>query len=205
MAVGVALADLRRLRRAATVAFFGDGAANEGAVHEALNLAGARRAPVVFVLENNGLAISTTVTTATAARALVDRAAGYGMPGIAVDGQHVEAIHDAAAVSLERARSGQGPSLIEVRMERWEPHAHGLPDLRSRDELQRVRSRDGVATFRSALFIRGLATEAHLDAIDRECREEVDSAVAEGLRLGLDLTEPTPYDEAAALALAYGG
>jgi TPP-dependent pyruvate/acetoin dehydrogenase alpha subunit len=67
-----------------------------------------------------------------------------------------------------------------------------------------VRTRDGVAMFRAALLVRGLATEAHLDAIDRECRAEVDSAVAEGVRLGLDLTEPAPYDEATALALAYG-
>jgi TPP-dependent pyruvate/acetoin dehydrogenase alpha subunit len=204
MAVGVALADRRRQRHAVTVAFFGDGAANEGAVHEALNLAAARRAPVVFVLENNGLAISTPVTAATAAAALVDRAAGYGMPGIAVDGQHFEAIHDAAAGALERAREGQGPTLLELRMQRWEPHAHGLPDLRPAAEIEQARARDGVAAFRAALAMRGLATPADLDAIDRESRAEVEAAVAEGLRLGLDLTEePSPYDEATAYALAY--
>ena len=203
MAVGVALADRRRRRSAATVAFFGDGAANEGAVHEALNLAGARRAPIVFVLENNGLAISTPVTAATAARALVDRAAGYGLPGVAVDGQHVEALHDAAALALERARNGEGPTLLEARMQRWEPHSHGLPDLRPTAELQQARERDGVATFRSRLLGRGLATQLELDAVDLECRGEVDAAVAEGLRLGRDVTEPAPYDEATARALAY--
>lgn len=203
MAVGVAMTDRLRNRSAATVAFFGDGAANEGAVHEGLNLAGAQSAPVVFVLENNGLAISTPVGSATAADELVSRAAGYGMPGIAVDGQDVEAIYEAMMDALRRARTGSGPTVIEVRLERWEPHAHGLPDMRPAAQMQKAREHDGVALFRANLLARGTATEAEIGAIDRLCQDEVSAAVADALRLGMDLTEPAPYDEATALGLAY--
>lgn len=203
MAVGIALSDQMRHRLAATVAFFGDGAANEGAVHEAINLAGSRRAPVVFVLENNALAISTPVASATAAAELVARAAGYGLPGVAVDGQDVEAMHDAALRELQRARAGLGPSLIEVRLDRWEPHAQGLPDLRSPEQLQQARARDGLALFRSKLLARGGATEAQLDEIDRRCEEDVAAAVVDARQLGLDEAEPAPYDESIARAMAY--
>jgi len=203
MAVGVAMTDRLRNRSAVTVAFFGDGAANEGAVHEALNLAGAQRAPIVFVLENNGLAISTPVGSVTAADELVSRAAGYGMPGAVVDGQDAEAIHEATEKALFFARAGSGPTLIEVRLERWEPHAHGLPDLRSPRLIHEARGHDGVALFRANVLARGTATAAELDTIDRQCREEVSTAVAEALRLGMDNAEVAPYDEATALELAY--
>ena len=203
MAVGIALSDQMRHRATVTIAFFGDGTANEGAVHEALNLAGTRRAPIVFVLENNALAISMPVASATAATELVSRAAGYGLPGVAVEGQDVEATYDAAVRALQRARAGLGPSLLEARLERWEPHAHGLPDLRSPERLQQVRARDGVALFRSSLIARGIATDAELDELDRRLDEEVAAAIAEARRLGLDQTEPAPYDEATAAALAY--
>lgn len=203
MAVGVAMAARLTGRQDVTVAFFGDGAANEGAVHEALNLAGAQRAPIVFVLENNGLAISTPVAASTAAHELIDRAKGYGLPGNAVDGQDVEAVFAATQPAVQRARAGLGPSMIEVRLERWEPHAHGLADLRSPAEIEAARMRDGLALFRARLLERAMVTVSELEAIDRRCRDEVDDAVAEALALGMDLTEPAPCDDATAYRLSY--
>lgn len=203
MAVGVAMADRLRGRPAATVAFFGDGAANEGAVHEALNLAAAQRAPIVFILENNGLAISTPVAAATAASELVARAAGYGMPGLAVDGQDALAVFEAAERALRNARTGHGPTLIEARLDRWEPHAQGLADVRTAEQIARARAQDGVAKLRSWLVERAILTESEIATLDDRCRTEVNAAVAEALRLGIDLTEPAPYDETAAYRLSY--
>jgi TPP-dependent pyruvate/acetoin dehydrogenase alpha subunit len=203
MAVGIAMTARHRGRPDVTVAFFGDGAANEGAVHEALNLAGAQRAPIVFVLENNRLAISMPVGVATAARELVTRAEGYGIPGFAMDGQDVVAIFEAAQEALQRARAGGGPTLIETRLDRWEPHAQGLPDLRSPEEISQAHARDGVAMFRSRVVAQSIMTEQEVDEIDEQCRAEVADGVAEALRLGMNLAEPAPYDEATACRLTY--
>ena len=102
--------------------YFGDGASSEGDAHEALNLAGVRRAPVVFVLKNNGWAISTPVRKQTAAASFAARAAGYGIAGELVDGNDLFAMHDACSRAVARARAGEGPTLIEARTYRMGPH-----------------------------------------------------------------------------------
>ena len=179
LAVGTAMADRRKGKDTVIVCFFGDGGANEGAVHEGMNLAGALRLPMVFVVENNGYSVSMPVGEATAAEDYASRAAGYGMPGVTVDGQDPVAVHEAVHAAVARARRGDGPSLVEAVLLRWEPHSLGIPDTRSEQEMARARERDGVAEFRRALLDGGIATEAEVSAIEAECRAEVEAAVEE--------------------------
>jgi TPP-dependent pyruvate/acetoin dehydrogenase alpha subunit len=203
MSVGVAMADQFRGAGTVTVTFFGDGAANEGAVHEAMNLAGARRLPIVFFIENNGFGVSLPVGEATATRSLASRSIGYGMPGQVVDGQDPVKIYTAAARALHRARDGLGPSVVELRLKRWEPHAEGLKDLRSAQELAAAREHDGVSRLRASVRRTRVLTEARLRAIEAQCRAEVDTAVADALQAGLNSHEPAPYDADEARRLAY--
>jgi acetoin:2,6-dichlorophenolindophenol oxidoreductase subunit alpha len=202
MAVGVAMADRMRRKDTVTVTFFGDGTANEGAVHEAMNLAGSRQLPIVFIAENNGLAISMRMSEATAAKDLACRAAGYGMPGRIVDGHDALSVYQAAVDALALARAGAGPSLIEAQIARWEPHAEGLADLRGAEEIADARARDGVARFRDFIRSTGELSDAQILAIDTACRREVEAAVEEGVRAGFDLGGPSPYTAADAQRLA---
>jgi TPP-dependent pyruvate/acetoin dehydrogenase alpha subunit len=203
MSVGVAMADRLKGKDTVTVTFFGDGAANEGAVHEAMNLAGAKRLPIVFIIENNGFAVSMPTSEATAAKDFAGRAAGYGMPGVLVDGHDPFAVYEVVEEAVARARRGQGPSLIEVRIVRWEAHASGIADLRSEQEMAAARANDGVKTMRASLVAMGALTDAQADAIDDECQREVDAAVEEGKSQGFDLTVPPPLDAAAAWQVTY--
>ena len=121
-AVGLAWGLQHQGRDSVVMTYFGDGASSEGDVHEAMNLAGVRRAPVVFLLQNNGWAISTPVALQTAAETFASRAAGYGIAGELVDGNDLFAVHDAARRAVARARAGEGPTLIESRTYRLGPH-----------------------------------------------------------------------------------
>jgi TPP-dependent pyruvate/acetoin dehydrogenase alpha subunit len=203
MAVGVAMADRLWGRDTVTVTFFGDGAANEGAVHEAMNLAGARRLPIVFVVENNGFAVSMPATEATAAEDFASRAAGYGMPGVSVDGHDALAVFEVAEQAVARARAGRGPTLIEAKILRWEPHVAGIPDLRSAEEIEEARRRDGVRVLRSNLIERGILDEARAAAIEAECQSEVDAAVEEGRSGGAERPEPGAMSPDEARQLTY--
>jgi TPP-dependent pyruvate/acetoin dehydrogenase alpha subunit len=203
MSVGIAMADRYRHRDTVTVTFFGDGAANEGAVHEAMNLAGALHLPIVFFLENNGMAISLPTSASTAAKDLASRADGYGMPAFRVDGQDPVAVYDAATSAVALARSGRGPSLVEVRITRWEPHAAGFADLRTTEELAAARRNDGVQRLRLRLVEGGVLSEAEAAAIETSCRAEVDAAVAEGVAAGALSPEPAPYTDADARRMVY--
>jgi pyruvate dehydrogenase E1 component alpha subunit len=160
--------------------YFGDGASSEGDAHEALNLAGVRRAPVVFLLKNNGWAISTPVRRQTAAASFADRAAGYGIPGELVDGNDLFAVHDACTRAVARARAGDGPTLIEARTYRMGPHNTSDDPTRYVDpaELEERRASDPVARLRRHLAARGLADEAAEKRLVDELRAEVDAAFA---------------------------
>ncbi len=161
------------------VAFFGDGAANEGAFHEALNLAAAWRCPVVFVCENNLYGFSTHVGRTMAIADIADRAAAYGMPGEVVDGMDVEAVHDAAGRAVRRARAADGPTLLECKTYRFRGHSRFEdPSYRTKDELEQWQRRDPIA-----LYPRRLAEEygvdaSDIEAIEREVRDLLDQAVA---------------------------
>ncbi len=124
-AVGLAFAAKKLGRDAVAVAFFGDGAANQGVLFESLNLAALWQAPVLFVCENNGYTEFTPTDAVTAGESIAERAAAFGLPACAVDGDDVASVHDEAVLAIERARSGGGPSFIESRTYRWRGHHEG--------------------------------------------------------------------------------
>lgn len=180
LAVGTALALRLRGEDDVVVSFFGDGAANEGAVHEGMNLAGAWRLPVVFVVENNGFAISMPASEATAASDYASRAAGYGMPGVALDGNSVLAVHEVMSEAVGRARRGDGPSLIECRIIRWEGHYTGDADAYRDDRVRTdARAHDGILQFRDELIGQGVLEPPVADRIEADVRAEVAAAVSE--------------------------
>ena len=161
------------------LAYFGDGASSEGDAHEALNLAGVRRAPVVFVLKNNGWAISTPVERQTAAASFAARAEGYGMPGEVVDGNDLFAVHDACRRAVDRARAGEGPTLIEARTHRLGPHNTADDPTRyvGAAWLEERRALDPVARVRAYLQHQGLVDDAAEAELVERLRAEVDAAV----------------------------
>jgi TPP-dependent pyruvate/acetoin dehydrogenase alpha subunit len=178
-AVGAALSAKRRGTDQVAVAFFGDGAANIGATHEAMNLAAVWRVPCVFVCENNGYAQSTPAEYATSGE-IWRRAAGYGMPGEQVDGQNVLAVYEAAARAVEQARAGGGPSLIEARTYRYYGHSYGDEPHRYRleEEERAARARDCIARFRTDVLAAGVLAEAELAAIETRVAALIDEAVS---------------------------
>ena len=179
LAVGAALTSkLKNLGRVA-VAFFGDGGANQGVLHESMNLASVWKLPVIFCCENNGYAESTPVEYALSTANVSDRAAGYNMPGINVDGMDVFAVYDAAGQAGARARAGEGPSLLECRTYRF--YGHTVFDnplsYRTKEEEDRWRARDPLKLFREAVLPLGEITLEELDQIDAEAAQLMEDAI----------------------------
>jgi TPP-dependent pyruvate/acetoin dehydrogenase alpha subunit len=179
VAAGAALAF--QLRRAARVAlcFFGDGAANQGVFHEALNLAAIWKLPVVYVCENNRYAMSMPVEKSIAIRDIADRATAYGMPGLIVDGNDLEEVRGAVRAAAERARRAEGPTLIECKTYRLSGHSRGDPRrYRSREEEAQWRRKDPIAAWRRTLRARGLLTTEDDRRIRHAARAAIREAVA---------------------------
>ncbi|WP_338877672.1 thiamine pyrophosphate-dependent dehydrogenase E1 component subunit alpha [Pseudomonas aeruginosa] len=164
---------------AVAVAFFGDGGSNEGAVFEAMNLAAVWNLPCLFVAENNGYAEATAANWSVACDHIADRAAGFGMPGVTVDGFDFFAVHEAAGAAIERARAGEGPSLIEVKLTRYYGHFEGdAQTYRDPDEVKHYReTRDCLKQFRERTCHAGLLSASDLDAIDAEVEARIEDAV----------------------------
>ena len=179
IATGAALAAKTLGNGRVALAFFGDGAANQGCLYEAMNLAGAWSLPVIFLCENNQYALSTPAHTVTSG-VIAERAAGFGMPGVRVEnGQEVLAVYDAVTEAVERARAGDGPSLVEVVTYRFNEHSEGLKlgvDYRNADEKALWLEKDPIVLFAAELEKRGLATPAEMQALDREVLAEVEDA-----------------------------
>lgn len=180
-AVGLAWGLRQQGSDAAVMTYFGDGASSEGDAHEAMNVAGVRRAPVVFLLQNNGWAISTPVAKQTAAQSFALRAPGYGFPGVLVDGNDLFAVHEAARWAVERARAGEGPTLIEARTYRLGPHNTADDPTRyvDPDELRARRELDPIVRVRAYLRARRLLSEAEEEQLRSQLMDEVNAAVAE--------------------------
>ena len=161
------------------VAFFGDGAVNNGAFHEGINLASIWDLPVIFVCENNLYATEVPFAYAAGHPEVADRAAGYGLPGLAIDGNDVAAVDRAAREAVERARRGQGPTLIECKTYRTRAHAEGMPEVgyRTRDEVDAWKARDPIQRLRRTLLADGGATESDLGLIEREALQEAQEAL----------------------------
>jgi 2-oxoisovalerate dehydrogenase E1 component len=192
MAVGAALASAVRGDGRVAIAFFGDGAANQGTFHEGLNLAAVWDLPVVFLCENNQYAIFTRQENVMRITDVADRAAGYGMPGVVVDGMEPLGVYRVVREAAERARSGRGPTLVEAKTYRLGGHSTGDPGTgyRAREELARWRERDPVPSFRRYLLDAGIAGEDEVDAIEADVNGRLEEAVS----LALSAPNPDPSE-----------
>ncbi|MFI7670683.1 thiamine pyrophosphate-dependent dehydrogenase E1 component subunit alpha [Nocardia sp. NPDC049526] len=178
IANGLALAAQLRGEDRAVVANFGDGASNIGAFHEALNLASVWKLPVVFLCQNNGYAEHTTYANGTSCANVADRAAGYGMPGVTVNGDDPAEMFTAATRAVTAARAGEGPTLLEAKTFRFMGHFFGDDSSYIDEEIYARRlAADPVPGLRARLIDSGAADEARLAAIDADARREVEDAI----------------------------
>jgi pyruvate dehydrogenase E1 component alpha subunit len=180
IAVGAGFANKYADNGNVSAAFFGDGSTNIGAFHEAANMACALKLPVLFVCENNEYGEFTARKDTMAITDIVDRAAGYGMPGVIVDGMDVVAVHEAAVEAAARARRGDGPSLIEAKTYRFYNH-HGVQNLglkyRTDDEVALWKERDPIFTFEDRMIEAGTTTRDDIDAVWDEVRTDIETAI----------------------------
>jgi TPP-dependent pyruvate/acetoin dehydrogenase alpha subunit len=179
VAVGAALAFKKLGKDNVALSFFGEGAANQGAFHESLNLAALWNLPVVFVCEDNAYAISVPKTVSTAIPDNSDRASAYGMPGVLVAENDPVAVYEVAGEAIARARAGDGPSLVEVKTDRLWGHFEGDMDAYRTDDFKAaMAARDAIEAFGSRLIEEGLLTAADVESIRKAMQTEVDEAIA---------------------------
>ncbi|KKX55296.1 acetoin:2,6-dichlorophenolindophenol oxidoreductase subunit alpha [Brevibacillus borstelensis cifa_chp40] len=189
LAVGAALAVQLRKGSEVAVCFFGDGASNRGTFHEGLNMAAVWKLPVVFVCENNQWASTTPIHEATAVTDISVRASSYAMPSAMVDGNDVFAVYEAAVEAVERARRGEGPTLVECKTYRIKGHFVGDPEqYRTREEvMSQMESNDPIKKFLERVLPEKLLTEEQLQAIEQRVAEEIEEAIR--------FAEESPYPD----------
>lgn len=177
------------------VAFFGDGAVNNGAFHEGLNMAAIWDLPVLFVCENNQFATEVPFKYAAKNTSVAERGASYGIPGVAVDGNDVLAIHAAAEEAVARARVGKGPTLLECKTYRTRPHAEGMGDggYRTQQEIDEWKERDPIKLFRARLLSSSIVGEDEFIQVDQQIIDEV----ADALEFAIHSPWPDPASAAA--------
>ena len=179
IAVGVGLALKMQKTGKVCICFFGDGAANAGGFHEALNMAAIYHLPVVFVCENNQYAMSFAFKKSFAIERISDRAAGYGMPGITVDGNDIQAVYQAACQAVDRARGGSGPTLIENVTYRWRGHSKSDANrYRTREEIEEWKQKDPITRLQARIKDEGAMDDTELDAIRARAYTAISAAVA---------------------------
>ncbi|MCE2470231.1 MAG: thiamine pyrophosphate-dependent dehydrogenase E1 component subunit alpha [Dehalococcoidia bacterium] len=190
-AVGWALAAKLRREPTVTAVYLGDGAASQGDVHESMNFASVHNLAVLFMVENNGYAISVPLHKQMAIDRVAERAAAYGMPGVTVDGTDVAAAYAATAQAVLRAARGGGPSLVEFDVERYLPHTSDDDDstYRNREEVEEGKKRDPLAKLQERLLAEGVLTPERDAELRKAARREVDEAT--------DAAEAAPYPSAA--------
>jgi acetoin:2,6-dichlorophenolindophenol oxidoreductase subunit alpha len=193
LATGAALASSVRGSGEVAVAFFGDGAVNQGVLHESLNLAAIWRLPAVYVCENNGFAESTPAAYSMSVPDVAMRAAAYGLPGVVVDGADALAVYRAAREAVVRARSGEGPTVLEVKTYRFMGHYEGDPEA-YRDDADREETRrhDALEALAEQLVAEGHATAAALEALRVEIEAEIADAV--------EFAKASPFPDPAGVA-----
>jgi 2-oxoisovalerate dehydrogenase E1 component alpha subunit len=189
-AAGIAYAMKYRGEDGVTGCWFGEGATSEGDWHEGLNFAGIHKLPVIFVCENNEYAISVPQKKQMAVKDVASRAEGYGMPGVVVDGNDVLACYDAMKQAHDRARNGDGPTLIECKTYRFLPHTSDDDDktYRSREEVEEHKHYDPLVRFGAYLKQQELADETSLEALRAEVKGEIDDAIT----TAWDAPDPDP-------------
>ena len=171
------------------VSFFGDGASNAGPFHESINIAATWKLPMLYVCENNLYSAGTTAAATLALSDVAARAAGYGIPGVVVDGNDVMAVYEAAEAAVNRARAGQGPTLIECKTYRWRGHTErpGQEDPRPKEEIEEWRQRDPINRFATSLIAHGMLTQAAWQKMDAEILAAIEGAVK--------FSEESPFPE----------
>ena len=163
------------------VSFFGDGASNAGPFHESINIAAAWKLPVIYVCENNHYAVNTAAAISLAQKDVAARAAGYGIPGVVVDGNDVLAVYDAAAAAVARARAGDGPTLIECKTYRWRAHTERVNqlDIRPKDEIETWKKQDPIARLADRLKQQqGQLSDEEFAAMDAAILQAIEDSVA---------------------------
>ncbi len=178
IAVGAAMANKRLHPGRVVVSFFGDGANNEGAFHESLNMASVWKLPVIFVCENNGYGMSTSTARSTAVEHIATRAGGYNMPAGIVDGNNFSDVTEAMQPALRRARTGGGPSLLECKTYRWRGHSKSDRNLyRTKEEIQQWQRKDPIARFESSLLEYGIATQHQIQQTADRVEGDIERAI----------------------------
>ncbi len=187
LATGAALAIQQRKGKNVAVCFFGDGANNEGAFHESLNIAAVWKLPVIYVCENNQYGMSVSTERSTAVKDIATRAAAYNMPGVIVDGNSISDVNEAMMAAAERARNGEGPSLIECKTYRTKGHSRSDRNrYRTKEEIEDWKSRDPIPAFEDELQKFGVLTAEDVAAV----RAEVEAEVADGFTFAQAGTNP---------------
>jgi 2-oxoisovalerate dehydrogenase E1 component subunit alpha len=191
-AAGLALASKQRKEDAVTAVYFGEGSASQGDTHEAMNFAGVHKLAVIFVCENNGYAISVPQSAQMAIADLADRAAGYGFPGVVVDGNDVLACYEVARQAVDRARRGEGPTLIEAKTYRFTAHSSDDDDKRYRqaEEVAIWRQKDPIQRYATYLREAGTLTEK----VEEEITERITQQVDEATEYAEQAEDPSPDD-----------
>ena len=173
-AVGVGIAAKMQGKDYVAVAVGGDGAANQGTFHESLNLATLWKLPVIFVIEDNNWAISVAKDKSTAVSENSERAKGYGIPGVSVDGEDVVAVYEVAKEAVERARRGEGPSLIEIKVSRLRGHFEGDPQLyRPKEDFEIAKKKDPIPKFEKTLLDKNIVTEEEVKKMKEDTEKEI--------------------------------
>ena len=191
IAVGAGLSARLRKTGQVVACFFGEGASNQGTFHESINMASAWKLPVIFVCENNLYAMGTRQSRIMNIENIADRAVSYGIPGVSVDGNDVLAVYEAACVAVERARRGEGPTLIECKTYRQKGHSRVDPaKYRPQEEVEGWLQRDPIKRLRHKLIQTVISTEAELQEIEKEVSSEIEDAV----KFAVESTFPAPEE-----------
>ena len=178
IAAGAALAFKMRSEDRVVACFFGDGAANEGAFHEAVNLAAIWKLPVVFICENNKYGMSFSIEKSFAIENISERAAAYGIPGVTVDGNDLDEVYEAVSTAVARARAGDGPTLVENLTYRWKGHSKSDKNLyRTKEEIAEWRDQDPILRFEARVKESGLLTDEEVQEIRTRAMEDMREAV----------------------------
>ena len=191
IAVGAALAIRKQKRDDVAICFFGDGASNEGAFHEALNMAAIWKLPVIFVCENNKYGMSVSTERSMAVADVAERAASYCMPGLVVDGNRIEDVSEAVMNATTRARAGEGPSLVECKTYRIRGHSKSDRNrYRTKEEIEEWKLKDPIGHFEMELAALGLVSREESDAI----RIAAEKEIADAIEFARNGTDPSPDD-----------
>jgi pyruvate dehydrogenase E1 component alpha subunit len=192
LGAGMALAEQYQGTSNVSLTFFGDGAVRQGALHEAFNMAMLWKLPAIFICENNEYAMGTSVARTTNVLDIYKIGAAYDMPSFQVDGMKCETVHEAISAAADRARKGEGPTLLEIKTYRYRGHSMSDPaKYRTKDELEAYKEKDPIETTRASILKKKYASEAELEAIEDAIIAEVNASV--------EFAENSPYPEASEL------